>query len=576
MLVANIFRAMPEIRLRILRWLTLLASGVTFVWAARASAALYHVAQSGGADSNDGSEAHPFATISACAKVAVAADVCRVHAGMYRETVSPANSGQAGSPIRFEVANGECATVSGTEVLAANFTANQGNIWVASVPSPVEQMFSNGAIIWEGRWPNRTSQVLFDTPKGIAAQGTGVQTVNGASVTYLVDPNIPAGDWTGALVYIIPGERWQSDSRPIKAYDSSTHTITFDTTTPWAETSTQPTASNQYYLYGSTLTLDVQDEWSWQNGSLYYYSLDNPAGHNLEYKKRYYAFDVAQSYIQIVGFQVFGSAVRVTGNHNTVDSLSIAYSSHLRSFDAYYTEGDVNRIVGDDNIWKNSLIEKSGSAGLIIAGNRNLIENNIVSDVTYQATNHAGIDMDDWTHPYSGNQIVYNTVVRSGRSGIFAFGLQNGRVLYNKVSDYALLTNDMGGIYAWGTDGEGTEIAYNDVGNSQAFWCNGIYLDDATKHFVVHHNYVHDSTFFGLNIKQENDYFNNSIQHVGMPVLVDKNAQNGLWENTALAKVENNLTDGTLLVRVGVLPTISTDYGYFEAEVRPFNRMAAF
>ncbi len=286
------------------------------LWAWPAQATVHHVAQGSGADGNDGTEAHPWATISACAKVAQAGDVCRVHVGTYRETVSPTNAGQAGHPIRFEVADGECATVSGTQTLTASFTQDQGNVWVAAVPDSVEQLFSNGVMVWEGQWPNRTPGVLFDNPKGIAGQGTGVQTVSGASVTYLVDPNIPAGDWTGALVYIIPGERWQSDSRPIKTYDAATHTITLDTTTPWAEKKTQPVMSNQYFLYGSKLTLDVQDEWVWLNGSLYYYSADNPGSRGLEYKKRYYAFDVKQPYIEIVGFHVFGSAVRPrpTGN----------------------------------------------------------------------------------------------------------------------------------------------------------------------------------------------------------------------------------------------------------------------
>ena len=172
-------------------------------------------------------------------------------------------------------------------------------------------------------------------------------------------------------------------------------------------------------------------------------------------QKRYYAFDVQQSYIEIVGLHAFASAVRLIGNHNTVDSLSVEYSSHLRSFNAYATQGAVNQIVGDDNTWKNSIIEKSGSAGLIVAGNRNLIENNIVTDVAYQATNNAGLDMDNWTVTYQGNQLVYNTVARSGRAGIFQLGSQNGRVLCNKISDWALLTNDIGGIYAWGTDGSG-------------------------------------------------------------------------------------------------------------------------
>ena len=85
-------------------------------------------------------------------------------------------------------------------------------------------------------------------------------------------------------------------------------------------------------------------------------SSDDPANHGLEYKKRPYAFDVAQSYVQVVGFRVVGAAVRLVGNGNTVDSLTSIYPTHLREFDAFASVGDVNRVVGNDNIWKNSLI----------------------------------------------------------------------------------------------------------------------------------------------------------------------------------------------------------------------------
>lgn len=537
------------------------------LWGAPAGAAVYHVAQSSGSDQNDGSDAAPFATISRCATMTGPGDTCLVHAGVYRETVSPPRSGAEDAPILFQAADGECVTVSGTEPVTASFTQESPNLWSLPLDFAVEQLFSQGVMVWEAQWPNRAPGTMFDPPRAVAAPGTGVQTAAGQSVTYLVDPDIPPGDWTGATVFILPGARWQSDSRPVKAYDEATHTITLDTTTPWAEASTQPIPSNHYYLYGSKLALDAPDEWLWSEGKLYYESADDPGGHGLEYKRRAYAFDVGASYVEIVGFHVFGAAVRLTGDHDTVDSLSIEYSSHLRSFDAYYTEGDVNRIVGDDNTWKNSIIDKSGSAGLLIQGDRNWIENNIARDVVYQATNHAGFDMDDWTHPYQGNVLVYNTVERSGRAGIFQSGAQGGRVLFNKVSDWALLTNDMGGIYSWGTDGAGTEIAYNELASSTAFWSNGIYLDDRTKHFVVHHNFVHDSTFYGFNIKEENHYFNNTVENVGAPFQIDKDFQNGVWEHTNLSKVENNLTDGTLLVRVGVLPTIATDHGYFEAEV---------
>ena len=37
--------------------------------------------------------------------------------------------------------------------------------------------------------------------------------------------------------------------------------------------------------------------------------------------------------------------------------------------------------------------------------------------------------------------------------------LHRGRVIYNLVHDVLLQTTDGGGIYAWGNDGMGTEVA---------------------------------------------------------------------------------------------------------------------
>ena len=540
-----------------------LATVLTSLWCASAAAATYHVAGGSGADTNDGSPGAPFATISACANVVAAGDTCLVHAGIYRETVSPARSGTGSQPIVFRAADGECVTVSGADPVSTVFTNTQPNLWVAPMADEVVQMFSNGTMIWEAQWPNRTPGALIETPKGMAGQGTG-QGTSGGSDWYLVDPTIPVGDWTGATVFMLPGERWASASRSVKAYDPTTHTLMLDMTTPWASAALQMTLSNPYYLYDSLLALDVQDEWLHKNGSLYYFSTDDPRNHGLEYKRRSYAFFVQQSSIALVGFRVFGAAIRIEGNRNTVDSLAIEYPTHLRAFDAWNTRGDINLISGDDNVWKNSIIRKSGSSGLGIAGNRNLIENNVVEDVVYQATNQAGLDMWDWSAAFENNQFIRNTVNRSGRAGIFLQGTKGSRALYNRITKWALLTYDMGGIYAWGTDGEGTEIAYNDLGGSDAFLSNGIYLDDKTNHFAVHHNYVHDSVYNGSCIKEENDFFNNTFANVGAPFILNTDAQTGQWTNTNLAQVKNNLADGTLQLIVGVLPSAVNDWGYFQ------------
>ena len=71
----------------------------------------YYVATNGD-DNNTGSISSPFRTIQKAANVAQAGDTVLVRAGIYRETVIPANWGSAGSMVRLTVAmpNGENGT----------------------------------------------------------------------------------------------------------------------------------------------------------------------------------------------------------------------------------------------------------------------------------------------------------------------------------------------------------------------------------------------------------------------------------------------------------------------------------
>lgn len=63
---------------------------------------VYHVAKNG-SDLNTGSAESPFLTINRAASVALAGNKVVVHAGVYRECVSPAHGGvsdRSASPMR--------------------------------------------------------------------------------------------------------------------------------------------------------------------------------------------------------------------------------------------------------------------------------------------------------------------------------------------------------------------------------------------------------------------------------------------------------------------------------------------
>src|ERR1700741_1216959 len=67
----------------------------------------YHVSVNGN-DANDGSQSKPFKTISAAANVAMPGDVITVHAGVYREQVTPLRGGNSEQErIVYQAAKGE-------------------------------------------------------------------------------------------------------------------------------------------------------------------------------------------------------------------------------------------------------------------------------------------------------------------------------------------------------------------------------------------------------------------------------------------------------------------------------------
>ncbi len=96
----------------------LLSLLILLLSAFRAEAATYTVKAGGGGS---------YATISACAAVAVAGDTCVIYAGTYNETVAPANSGSAGSPITYSTNPGDSVTVTGWNLGTLSYIAIKGS-----------------------------------------------------------------------------------------------------------------------------------------------------------------------------------------------------------------------------------------------------------------------------------------------------------------------------------------------------------------------------------------------------------------------------------------------------------------
>ena len=95
---------------------------------------IYYVAKSG-SDHNNGTQAQPFLTIGAAAKIARAGDTVIVHEGEYREWVKPQESGLSNKRrITYKAAEGEKVVIKGSERIQ-HWTNTEGSVWQAVMPN---------------------------------------------------------------------------------------------------------------------------------------------------------------------------------------------------------------------------------------------------------------------------------------------------------------------------------------------------------------------------------------------------------------------------------------------------------
>jgi hypothetical protein len=118
------------------------------------SAREYHVSVDG-RDTNDGSASQPLKTISAAAQRARAGDVITVHAGTYRERVTPPHGGQSDQKrIIYQAAPGEKVVIKGSEVIKG-WVKVQNDAWKATIPNSFFGAFNPYSDLIRGDWFDR-------------------------------------------------------------------------------------------------------------------------------------------------------------------------------------------------------------------------------------------------------------------------------------------------------------------------------------------------------------------------------------------------------------------------------------
>jgi len=487
---------------------------------------LYYVSNSG-LDSNPGTLSHPFQSIQHAALVAQPGDTVLVLSGTYYETVTPARSGVPGKTINFEAYDGEAVTIDGANPITG-WTHYSGSIYEASQPWDLgagnDQVFVNGQMMNEARWPNTT----LDVSHPVLAHATGATSTiaNGpnASTATITDPHLtqPKGYWVGATIHIAPGQGWTAQTGTVTAYTPGKLTYTFTSYAP-TRSYENPSAGNGYYLTGTFQALDAPGEFYLDSaGHLYLWAPSGGSPANVQSKARQDAFNLSGlSYINVIGFNIFASTIvtDASSSHFLISNLNVSYVSQFTIQPVGWQLGNPQQsgiqIKGTDIIFQDSTIAYSAGDGVFVGGSGNTVQKLLIHDADYNAG--------DWAPIYvlGANEVVrHNTVYNAGRSGIVFRYSPDVQILNNLVYDVMLQTTDGGGLYTYGTDGAGSRIAYNVIYNVYAggYGAAGIYLDNDSSNYVVDHNAVFNANYaLKLNpTNTDDEIYNNTFANCGL------------------------------------------------------------
>jgi hypothetical protein len=514
--------------IKLLTLMILLVMGTEGVFAA-----VYYVGGRGASDKNPGTASRPFVTIQKAAAVAKAGDVIKIRAGIYRETVIPANSGSEGKPIVFEPEGNSVVVISGADPVEGGWTVYKGKIYRRKITLPLagyndritnnetllaNQVFVNGKMMIEARWPNVSNLDDLMNRNDFRRIPKGAWTALPDSRVRLHDPAIPdipeglAGATIWYLGWFVPQTSTVESSSPGEIVFRSTAGDDFH---------------DFYYITGKLGLLDAPGEWFYNGTYLYLWPPDASAPKKVEVKRRNYAFDLrGKSYITIRNIRIFAATIITDENSKNIvlDGIRAKYISHfvtLPGGDVLYSHSDETgiRLMGPNNIIRNSVIEYSAGHGIVLGGEECVADNNLIHDVSYGGTYLCAV----FPAPGKATRVVitYNTIFRTGRSGIDLLR-GNVEIAYNDIYWFGLLNTDLGAIYsARGCDLTGTQIHHNwlhDAGNDNTHKYPvgaGIYLDQNAKPVLIHHNVFWNNHRNDLRMEQHNPplnrVFNNTL-----------------------------------------------------------------
>jgi hypothetical protein len=514
-----------------------------------------------GSDLSPGTLTQPFATVQHGVNQLLAGDTLLLRAGNYHEDVTVPSSGTSSAPITIAAYPGEIPTLLGAQAVTGPWTVYNGSIYSTPWPAQPMQVFSDGHLLNEARWPNSPIEDLAGMTYSIADAGNS---------TSLTKAGLPAVDLTGAWLRVMAGEAWVGYERQITTDNQATGEL------DWSEPIDQlseliPRRGNKFILFGKLNLLDAPGEWFWDPATqlLYVWTQDgaSPAG-RIEAGVAPAVLDLSnQSYITVNGLRARGGWFNLQNSNScTIKNFQLYAPNWIRGYDGYNVNPEFYggiEITGTGNVVNGGLIQFAGRASIYLAGSNNTVEQVTIQDSGMTWSNDAGIVASDGTQ----NLIQFNTIQRTSLAGA-TLGSQL-QVFNNLVTTPCIFMEDCGNLNAWSVDDQGTEIAYNILQDNQVRWGAAIYLDAGSHDFYLHDNLAQQILWSGANITAVDRIENNTfldVQHQGINFVPGWNVIGADW---SAGIAEHNQLGEPFPIEVALVqPTsIIPDYSYYFAYV---------
>ncbi len=479
----------------------------------------YYVSPAG-SDSNPGTLEQPFKTVQKAADIMVAGETCYIMAGTYRETVIPANNGEPGNPIVFRNYNDDRVVIVGSDTVTG-WQPYQNNIYKAYFPDSVTQLFVDRQRAFPARYPDFLTGDIYSTADWNPVNATA----NGDATFSGMDK--PDDYWVGGYCKILTGQKWVAHIGKISSSNGSLVHCD-ERSSPWNDYNPGVYLGNGMgYISHHLHALDSQNEWHWQNDTLYYFP-ENGSGidtSKVEARTRLFGFDCeGKEFIEIDNINFvwasvnFGSAAGCVLNGGSVWFPTPFYfysngwgrsGGQGDDYSIDYWDGKGIHISGTGNIVKNCYVAYSWGDGVSIGGIGNTVENCIVENCDWSATDAGALCASGKNH-----NILHNTLHTSARSILVHRKCDNTNIKYNHLYDCGIMNDDLGLTYSYHTNGGGSEISYNWVHDNHATGtASGIYLDNYDTAYIVHHNVVWNCAFAIQTNKPAVDHeiYNNTV-----------------------------------------------------------------